>query len=217
PGFIDPAELATALSDKGKTAVWLRLSSEDQDPATLLLSLIAAARRIHSDIGQGTLSQMRRCPGMLYGWAAHFQSLARELSEGLPVHSAVVLENCHCLNDAQPTLQLLGTHLLSILPNSFTCIIVSQHSIPQQVLPPGAVQRNARELRLDAEAMQEMLGCSQIALPETLIQRAITLTEGRSVLLKSLLAAHSAFGLTIVQHAIERASSVTDLLVHLAR
>ena len=67
--FEAPAEfaltegLALAFSDLDRHPLWLRLGPEDSDPATFLLSLVTAARRLHRDAGQATLKLMKEQPG----------------------------------------------------------------------------------------------------------------------------------------------------------
>src|SRR5512136_476756 len=58
-GYMSGDSLAAALAEYGRPTLWLRLGPEDADPATLLLSLIAGARRLCPDVGLTTLEQMR--------------------------------------------------------------------------------------------------------------------------------------------------------------
>ena len=51
-GYALTEGLALAFSDLDRRPLWLRLGPEDSDPATFLLSLVTAARRLHHDAGQ---------------------------------------------------------------------------------------------------------------------------------------------------------------------
>src|SRR4029077_10888277 len=81
--FEAPAEyaltegLALAFTSLDRHPLWLRLGPEDRDPATFLLSLVSAARRLHRDAGQATLRLMKEQPGPVFGWAAPSSPPAR--------------------------------------------------------------------------------------------------------------------------------------------
>src|SRR5512136_3128857 len=83
-GYVSGDSLAATLHEYGRPTLWLRLGPEDADPATLLLSLVAAARRLCPDVGVATLEQMRRQPGPTAGWPPLFTHLGQELAETLP-------------------------------------------------------------------------------------------------------------------------------------
>src|SRR6266516_1804364 len=87
--------LALAFSGLGRHTLWLRLGPEDSDPATFLLSLVTAARRLHRDAGQATLKLMKEQPGPLFGWSALYAQLAHDLRACLPPRGALVLEDIH--------------------------------------------------------------------------------------------------------------------------
>src|SRR5215207_2090294 len=97
-GYLLSESLAATLAEHGRPMLWLRLGYEDRDPATFLVSLIAAAQRLHACVGAATLEQMRRQPGPTSGWPRLFTKLAHELAEALPVSSALVFEHSHFLN-----------------------------------------------------------------------------------------------------------------------
>src|SRR5512136_126474 len=78
-GYVSGDSLAAALNESGRPVLWLRLGQEDADPATLLLSLVAGARRLRPDAGATTLEQMRRQPGPTAGWPPLFSRLGQEL------------------------------------------------------------------------------------------------------------------------------------------
>jgi ATP/maltotriose-dependent transcriptional regulator MalT len=108
PGYVCGDSLAAALNETSRPTLWLRLGPEDADPATLLLSLVAGARRLCADVGATTLEQMRQRPGPTAGWPPLFARLGQELAEALPASTTLVLEHVHHLADAHPTLELLG-------------------------------------------------------------------------------------------------------------
>ena len=47
-GYLLSESLAASLFEHGRPVLWLRLGYEDRDPATFLISLIAAAQRLHA-------------------------------------------------------------------------------------------------------------------------------------------------------------------------
>src|SRR5436190_1682073 len=110
-GYLLSESLAATLAEHGRPVLWLRLGHEDRDPGTFLVSLIAAAQRLHSGVGAATLEEMRRQPGPTSGWPQLFTQLAHELAEALPVSSALVFEHSHFLNHTHPTIELLCVHL----------------------------------------------------------------------------------------------------------
>ena len=71
--------LAAALRRAGRRPLWIRLSAEDRDPATFVLSVVSAAQRERADFGRQTLQLMRRHPGPLGGWQPLLSCLAQEL------------------------------------------------------------------------------------------------------------------------------------------
>lgn len=216
-GSFDSAVLSALLQAQDRPTFWLRLGHEDQDPATLLLSLIDAARRVIPQPGCHTLERLRRRPGWLYGWSEYFASLAHELGAELPPMSAVVIEQCDTIDGNQTTLELLGTHFIALLPASFVVLVFGERDIPRGILPPQALFHEADALRVDVNCLHQALieACPDISAG--LAQRVITLTQGRPVILSGLIRAFDLLDITIVQRAIERARSATDLLVRLAR
>ena len=61
-GYVLSESLAAALIERERPIMWLRLEPEDRDPATFLLSLISASRRLNPSIGKVVLEQMKRKP-----------------------------------------------------------------------------------------------------------------------------------------------------------
>ena len=73
-GYVLTEELASAFTRLNRHPLWLRVGLEDRDPATFLLSVVAAARRLHHDAGQATLRLMTEQPGPVFGWPPLFKS-----------------------------------------------------------------------------------------------------------------------------------------------
>lgn len=216
-GYLFADSLAAALAEHERPTLWLRLGPEDGDPATFLVSLIAAAQPLCPGAGTATLDQMRRRPGPTTGWPALFAQLGHELAEALPPTSALVLEHSHHLNDTHPTLGLVGTQLLPALPDSVAGILTADHRLPIAALPAKTVYIGTNELSLDQPKAQELAGHADIDLSHACVRRMVALAEGRAVVLAGLCAASTALGPALVQQAVERASSIDDLLTRIAR
>jgi DNA-binding SARP family transcriptional activator len=216
-GYLLSESLAATLAELGRPMLWLRLGYEDRDPATFLVSLIAAAQRLHAGVGATTLEQMRRQPGPTSGWPRLFTQLAYELAEALPVSSALVFEHSHFLNHTHPTMELLCAHLLPLLPESFTCVLTTREDLPHVSLPPQTARRGVDDLRLDTRTALEMLARAEVELPSADVRRAIGLSDGRAVVLAGLCDAWVTLGPALVQQTITRANSMDDLLARIAR
>jgi DNA-binding SARP family transcriptional activator len=216
-GYLLSESLAATLAEQGRPVLWLRMGHEDRDPGTFLVSLIAAAQRLHAGVGAATLEQMRRQPGPNSGWPRLFTHLAHELAEALPVSSALVFEHGHFLNHTHPTMELLCAHLLPLLPKSFTCILTTREDLPHVSLPPETARHGVGDLRLDTRTALDMLAQAGMDLPSADVRRALGLSDGRAVVLAGLCEASAALGLALVQQAIGRANSMDDLLARIAR
>jgi len=216
-GYLLTDSLAATLAESGRPILWLRLGPEDRDPATFLISLIAAARRLCPGVGAATMEQMRHHPGPTSGWPRLFSELARDLAVSLPVSTALVLEHSHFLNHMHPTMDLLCIHLLPALPDSFTCILTTRDDLRHVGLLPQIVRCGVADLRLDAHSANEMVERAQANLPGNTIRRILGLADGRSVVVAGLCKASESLGPALVQQAIERASSLDDLLARIAR
>jgi DNA-binding SARP family transcriptional activator len=214
-GYLPADNLAAALAARERPTLWLRLGPEDGDPATFLVSLIAAAQRLCPGAGHATLERMRRQPGPASGWPALFAHAARELAEALPPASALVLEHSHYLNDTHPTLSLLGAHLLPALPPTFAGILTADYSLPAAALPADTLRIGAGDLRLGAPAAEAL--AERAGLSAACVRRMLALSEGRAVALHGLCAAGAALGPTLIEQAAERAAGAEDLLARVAR
>src|SRR5262249_16651487 len=216
-GYLLIDSLAATLAESGRPILWLRLGPEDGDPATFLIWLIGAARRICPGVGAATLEHMRHQLGPTSGWPRLFIELAGDLAVSMPVSTALVLEHSHFLNHLHPTLDLLCIHLLPALPDSFTCILTTRDDLRHGSLLPTTVRCGVADLRLDAHSASEMVERPQADLPGNSIRRVLGLADGRSVVLAGLCKASESLGSALVQQAIERASSLDDLLARIAR
>src|SRR5208282_2931237 len=146
-GYVLTEGLALAFTRFGRHPLWLRLGPEDRDPATFLLSLVAAARRFRRDAGQATLTLMREQPGPVFGWPPLFAQLARDLRSCMTSHGALVLEDIHHASADGPTLSLFSRHLLAELGGAGPCVLVS-HQSPQALTVAKCLRRSASELQL---------------------------------------------------------------------
>lgn len=189
--FEAPAEfaltegLALAFSDLDRHPLWLRLGPEDSDPATFLLSLVAAARRLHRDAGHATLKLMKEQPGPVSGWPPLYTQLARDLRACLAPRGALVLEDIHHVADGSPTLSLAGRYLLPGLADAGPCVLVSDRR--PQAADLGQCRRwSACELQLSASAVSGTLEKWAPDLTARARNRAMWLVGGRAALLAGL-------------------------------
>jgi DNA-binding SARP family transcriptional activator len=217
PGYLLTECLAGALLADDRPVVWLHLGPEDRDPATFLISLIAAARRVCPEVGQSTLERLRRQPGPIAGWPPLFQHLGEELAGGLPASCAVVLEGGHYLDDIHQALALLGKHLLPALPPSMTFILTTARPLPAAALPAGIRQLGVDDLRLDTRTAAALAHGQDVPLSGVSLQRALALTEGRAVALAGLGAAGLILGPAVIQGLLQHAGGAADLLAGLAK
>jgi DNA-binding SARP family transcriptional activator len=216
-GYLLSESLAATLAERERPTLWLRLGSEDGDPAAFLVTLIAAAQPRCPGVGKVTLERMRRQPGPTAGWPGLFASLGGELAEALPQRGALVLEHSHHLNHTHPTLGLLGAHLLPALPETIVGILTADQSLPVGALPHGTTHVGVSELSMLSSAAQELAECTDAGLPVASIRRMIELTEGRAVALAGLCTATAKLGPALIQDAVGRAVDADDLLARVAR
>jgi DNA-binding SARP family transcriptional activator len=214
--FEAPAEfaltegLALAFSDLDRHPLWLRLGPEDSDPATFLLSLVTAARRLHRDAGQATLKLMKEQPGPVFGWPPLYSQLARDLRVCLAPQGALVLEDIHHAADGSPALSLAGRYLLPGLAGAGPCVLVS-HPGPQAADLGQCQRRSACELQLSASAVSGTLEKWAPDLTARARNRAMRLVGGRAGLLAGLreLASTADLGL---EPLLERVANRSELV-----
>ncbi|HEY1319015.1 MAG TPA: BTAD domain-containing putative transcriptional regulator [Streptosporangiaceae bacterium] len=184
-GYALTEGLALAFSDLDRHPLWLRLGPEDSDPATFLLSLVTAARRLHRDAGQATLKLMKEQPGPVFGWSGLYAQLAQDLRVCLPPRGALVLEDIDHASADSPTLTLVGRHLLPGLAGAGPCVLVS-HGKPHPVAFEQCRQRSASELRLSESTVRRTLETWAPELTSRGRNRAMRLVGGRAALLAGL-------------------------------
>jgi DNA-binding SARP family transcriptional activator len=215
PGYLVSDGLSAALQRQGHRVVWVRLGPEDRDPGTLLLSVIAAARRWQSNFGERTVGLMRGQPGPVTGWPHVFARLAEELRDLLSTPSALVLQHVHHLKQTRPTVELLGAHLLPPLADRVACIITS-HGPPSPALPSGIVRRSARDLRLADAAVSRVLERTAPDLTGERLRQIAGLCNGRAALVAAVTAAWAALGPVAVERVVSQAADAQDFLKFLA-
>ena len=184
PGYVLTEELASAFTRLNRHPLWLRVGPEDRDPATFLLSVVTAARRLHRDAGQDTLRLMTEQPGPVFGWRQLFVQLAHDLRRYLASDGALVLEDVHN-TVSYPTLAMLGRHLLPELDGVAPCVLVA-HSSPSPGVLNGCVRRSASEIRLTAPTVRELLETWAPGLTPRAVDRAVALVGGRAAVLAGL-------------------------------
>jgi DNA-binding SARP family transcriptional activator len=214
PEFALTEGLALAFSGLDRHPLWLRLGAEDSDPATFLLSLVTASRRLHPDAGQATLKLMKEQPGPVFGWPRLYTQLARDLRVCLAPRGALVLEDIHHVADGSPTLSLAGRYLLPGLAGAGPCVLVS-HRRPQAADLGQCRRWSASELRLSASAVSGTLEKWAPDLTARARDRAMWLVGGRAALLAGLreLASTADRGL---EPLLERVASRSELVTRTA-
>jgi DNA-binding SARP family transcriptional activator len=216
PGYLLGEDLAASLARHGRSAVWLRLGSEDRDPGTLLASLVDTMRRRYPALGNATAELMRREPGPVAGWQGLFESVAAELGT-ITTADAFVLEHIHHLDQSPAALGLLGTSLLPRLPPSMPRILTSHRDPPLTALPPGTTRWSAHDLRIDDATALERIAHEVPNLNDRAMRRAATLCQGRAAALAAVHAAVAPLGARFVEGILLRAKNLHDLLGALGR
>ena len=214
-GHVLTEGLASALTRMGRHPFWLRLGTEDRDPAIFLVSLVAAAQRSRSDMGQATLKLMRSRPGPVFGWPPLFAELARELRDGIAGRGALVLEDADQAWAGCPTLPLVSSDLLPGLHGTAPCVILAGH-IPPSSAFSKCVRRSASELRLPQHAVERVLDEDAPALTKRARDRAVALIGGRAAVLAGLRGVRAATG-DRLEPLLDRATSWEELLARLGQ
>jgi len=207
--------LALELTRLGRQPRWLRLGPEDRDPATFLLSVIAAARRPVHDAGQATLARMRERPGPVFGWPPLFAQLARDLRACLPPDCVMVLEDVHLVSAGSPTLSLAGRHLFPALADSVPCVLVS-HQGTQGLSAGEYTRKSADDMRVPAPVVRRLLDGWAPGLAARARDRALAIIAGQAAVLAGICelaaAANSPLELLLM-----RASDTDDLMLGAAQ
>jgi DNA-binding SARP family transcriptional activator len=214
-GHVLTEGLASALTRTGRSPLWLRLGPEDGDPGTFLVSLVTAAQRSRSDVGQATLRLMRARPGPVFGWPPLFAQLARELRDGMAERGALVLEDAHQVWSGSPTLSLVSSDLLPGLEATAPCVILTHHA-PQSAGIGKSTRRSASELRLPPQTVERMLGEYAPALTRRARDRAVKLIGGRAAVLAGLRCVRTATGGSL-EPVLEGVTRWEELLARLAQ
>jgi tetratricopeptide (TPR) repeat protein len=216
PSYLLTEELAVALGRRSGPMLWLRLGPEDQDLGTLLLSLVEAMQRHEPSFGGTTVPLMRRHPGSIAGWPPLFDRLAHELAEALGPQGSIVVEDAGRLDGLHPTLRLLGTHLLSALPDEVVRILTSHRNLPESVLPAGTIRRGVGDLQIDTDLATELIARSLPTSSNALVRQAAALCDGQPVTLLALSCAVDDFGADVVERAARHVRRAEELLRFLA-
>jgi DNA-binding SARP family transcriptional activator len=216
PGYLDTECLQAELLEQGRQVVWLRLEPEDSDPATFILSVFQALVKTNPAVGDDIYQQMRQSPGPVSGWAPHFHHLAQVLAEALGEKGVLVLEHIHKLTPLQPVLGLASAHLLPLLPDTVSSILITHERLPATGIPASSVPWGEKELQLPAQAGLELAHDYHLCLPDKTISQTLHLASGRIGALKALFSACDMFGedflLDIIQHGRDVKQMLTIIL-----
>lgn len=217
PGYFWSDGLMAMLNEHSRTACWLRLEPEDQDPAGLLLSLIAAARRIDPEAGTQTLAAMRLSPGSAVGWEPLYAHLGQELVERLPGNCVLVLEHLHQISQSGPSVDYLLRSFLPWVTRRFPSLLTSQKPFSLTGLPGTAVEHRLEDLRLDFPSASAMFQGVRCALGEEYIWKALQTFEGRAVAFAGLCSASKMLEADYLETAIQEAKDAGQLFTRLAQ
>lgn len=216
PGALHYGQLSDQLQRRARPVIWARLGSEDADPATLLISLVTAARRLIAEVGQATLDQMRRTPGPIAGWPMLFEQLADELSTTLPPESAFVIEYPH-LHQDWLALRLLWEHSLPLLANRLCCVVLS-HNLPGPTRRSGdVVVYKTAELLVDLRSTDMLAEQIGAGLASAHLARLHRLCRGQLCIIEDACLASTILGPALLGRLIDRANSGEDLLFQIAQ
>lgn len=216
PGALHYSQLSDQLQRRVRPVIWARLGPEDADPATLLISLVTAARRLISEAGRATLDQMRRTPGPIAGWPMLFGQLAEELSATLPPESAFVIEYPHMHQDWLP-LRLLWEHSLPTLANRLCCVVLG-HNLPGATRRSGdvVVYRTA-ELFVDLRSADRLADQIGTGLESAHLARLHRLCRGQLCIIEDACLASTILGPALLGRLINQSNSGEDLLFQIAQ
>lgn len=216
-GYLLTGYLSSILMKEGHPVLWLRLGTEDRDPANFLLSLICTGQRFDQHLGEDTLNQMQRYPGCIYGWAPLFERLAGEFTCTLPGPCALVVEDLHQLGEAWSVLKLATSHFLNQLPPSVTRILTSHTVFPTGAIADSSNIIGVRDLMLrSADGLQANAhGDAQFTKED--LGRVMHLSQGRPEVLSGVLIASQQLGTRYVWKVLHQAKNQNQLLIQISR
>ena len=217
PGYLADEGLAEALIEDNRPILWLRLGHEDEDPATLLLSLIESARHLKPEIGKTTLEKMKLNPGPLMGWSGLYKLLAQELTDAFTVTSVIVLENIDLLNTTPHTSLLLRDQFLVHFPPTISQILTSNQPVPSLKQVQQAKQYGNLDLKIGYETLSLLAEAYQSNLSIECLQKIIKLFDGRGVVLAGILEICQDFGIDFMKDIIYRSKNINQLLTSIVQ
>lgn len=217
PGYFWSDGLMAMLNDRNRAACWLRLEPADQDPAGLLLSLVAAAQRIAPGAGAQTLAAMRLSPGPVGGWGLLYAQLGQELLEQMPENSVLVLEYLHQLASRGQAALFLQRNFLPWVTRRFPCILTSQKHVSLDGFSSLTAEHPIDQQRLDYSAAAALFQRSGWKLPEECLQAALKTHDGQAIALCGLCAMLNWLDPLEVETAILETSNPRQLFTRFAR
>ncbi|WP_018635145.1 BTAD domain-containing putative transcriptional regulator [Parafrankia elaeagni] len=138
PGRLLTEGLTQSLLDVGRRPVWLRLGTEDRDPATLLLTMVAAVRRRVPGFGVDLLRASAARPGPIFGWDGLYQALGEALASSFPADAALVIDHADRVDPYGPALELACRHVIAALPEHIPRVVIGHAELPAtRLLRPG--------------------------------------------------------------------------------
>ena len=212
PGCFQTSQLAGWLKSSGLPFAWLRLDPADQDPGTLLMSLLSEVQQLHPSAGEETSRKLERLPGPIYGWAPLFASLAREITERVKHPFVIVLDHFHHLHANRGTLDLLAVLFIPLLPQNGHCIIITHQKPPGTVLPGSTFYWDGRLAHMDQQQTIHLFNLHTTPLQEKDLHKIVQLTEGREGLLSNLIPFFQTLDKSDISSLLKKSNSTTNLL-----
>jgi DNA-binding SARP family transcriptional activator len=213
--FLMLGRLAALLRQRYADLIWVRLTAQDDDPGQLLLTLLGALTRLHTEqsaeVGRTVTHWARRGE-----WRRAYQLLGEVLSASAARPAALVLEDTEQLDCSRsPPFSLLVRSLKSAAQDGLDIILAgcvqrrSWHpSVDGVVLGP-------QELRLDRHLAERGAAAAGLELAPAILDRIVTVTGGAGAALEAAFSAGVALGPAAVAEAITRAGSRQELLADL--
>ena len=212
-GYLLTQELVAVLEHETRPIIWLRLGTEDRDPAACFYSLVSAFREIEPHLGEATCQKIQQIPGPQQDWYTIYTTLANELADRIQSSSTLVIEHLHLLPATTQTLTLLVNYFIPTLPEHLQIILTSKDSLDWISSSRSTAHLEKEDLKLVPAAADKLYKALNFRLSQKGRRKADALIDGRSVALVSLARASQRIGLSWIERSLENSRSITDLFL----